>query len=292
MNRPPEDYSLFFRGSAARGRTGVLLIHSLGGAPLELETVARGLAARGLTVSCCQLAGHCGTEDDLLNTNWTDWFASAEQSLAALEKQCDVIVIGGLAIGGVLALRLAALYPDRVHGIALFAPTLWYDGWAIPWYSFLLEVGYRLPVLRGMRFAERPPYGIKDETTRSVVVKAMLAGKSSEAGLFNTSLGALREANQLVRDVLRRLSSIKTQTLIVHSREDDISDVSNAIYLQRHLGGVVGCLVLDDSYHVITLDRQRELVMDRTDEFIASLERQRTRRPAAVVQLPSAIATE
>lgn len=268
------DYSLFFKGKGPNGSIGVLLIHGLGGTPLELKTIARGLAARGFTVSCCQLAGHCGSVDDLLSTGWADWFSSAECAFSELQTQCQTVVVGGLSIGAILALRLAALNPNRVDGLALFAPTLWYDGWAMPWYRFLLKVAFKLNVLARLRFAERAPYGIKDKDIRSLVVSTMLSGKSAEAGLTCTPLGALREADRLVRDVEKRLPSIKIPTLIIHPREDDISDLSNAIYLQRHLGGLVELLVLDDSYHIVTVDRQRDLVIERTTDFIAFVERQ------------------
>lgn len=235
--------------------------------------MARGLAARGWTVSCCQLAGHCGTEDNLLATTWADWFASAERAMAELESQCDTVIVGGLSIGAVLALRLAALNPERVHGSILLAPTLWYDGWAIPWYRFMLKLAFRAKWLKRLRFAERPPYGIKDEAIRAVVAGAMLSGKAAEAGLTCTPLGALREADELVSDVLHRLPAIKTPALIVHPREDDISDLSNAIHLQRRLGGLADCVVLDDSYHIVTVDRQRDILIDRTANFIDFIER-------------------
>jgi carboxylesterase len=288
---PREDNSLFIQGNASRGRTGVLLIHSLGGTPLELRTVAVGLAERGFTVSCCQLAGHGDTENELLATRWSDWFASAEQALAELEKRCDVIVVGGLSVGSILALRLAALNPSRVHGLCLFAPTLRYDGWAMPWYSFLLMLGVRAPFLRRMRFADPPPYGIKDEASRAMIADAMQAGQSTQTSSHFTSLGTLQESHWLVRDVVRRLESIKAPALIIHPREDDISDLSNTIYLQRRLGGLVECLVLDDSYHLITVDRQRDLVMNRTADFIAFIERFTARkRPDSTHQRPSVVA--
>jgi len=272
VSKQGRDNSLLFRGSS-RGRTGVLLIHGLGGTPLELKAVARGLAARGSTVSCCQLAGHCSTEDDLLETGWADWYASAERAMAELEHECDTIVVGGLSIGAVLALRLAALNPDRVNGTILLAPTLWYDGWAVPWYRFMLKLAFSAKWLKRLSFAERPPYGIKDEAIRAVVAGAMLSGKAAEAGLTCTPVGALAEADELVKDLLRRLPDIKTPALIVHPREDDISDLSNAIYLQRRLGGLAECVVLDDSYHIVTVDRQRDIVIDRTVNFIEYLER-------------------
>ena len=289
--RKPADHSRFFCGKPTRGRTGILLIHSLGGTQLELKLVAVGLAERGLTVSCCQLAGHCQSEEDLLATDWTDWFASAERALAELEKHCDVIVVGGLSVGSILALRLAALNPTRVHGLCLFAPTLRYDGWAIPWYSFLLMLGVRAPFLRRMRFADPPPYGIKDEATRAMIADTMQAGKSTENNLHYTSLGTLQESHWLVHDVVGRLSSIKAPALIIHPREDDISDLSNTIYLQRRLGGLVECLVLDDSYHLITIDRQRDLVLNRTADFISFIERHAARkRSESARPRPSVIA--
>lgn len=277
------DHRLFFKGSGPGGSTGVLLIHGLGGTPLELKAVARGLAARGVSVTCCQLPGHCGSVDDLLSTGWADWYEGAERAFNELQARCQTVVVGGLSIGAILALRLAALNPSRVDGVMLLAPTLWYDGWAMPWYSFLLKAVFKLNILKRTRFAERHPYGIKDENIRSLVVSAMFSGNSTEAGLACTPLGALREANLLVRDVERRLPSISTPTLIIHPRHDDVSDLSNAVYLQRHLGGLVELLVLDDSYHIITVDRQRDLVIERSSDFIRFVERPGVARQASLV---------
>lgn len=272
------DYGLLLDGSGAHKEVGILLLHGLGGTPLELKAVARGLSARGFTVSCCQLAGHCGSEEDLLATGWADWFASAECALTELEERCNTVIVGGLSIGAILALRLAALHPSRVDGLTLFAPTLRYDGFAMPWYRFLLWMALYGWHYGHLRMAERHPYGVKDENIRSVVVSALLAGKSGEVGLNCTPLGAMREGHKLVRDVKRRLSSIKTPTLVIHPREDDISDLSNAIMLQRKLGGMVECVVLDDSYHIVTIDRQRDVVIERTADFAAFVERRRAGR--------------
>jgi carboxylesterase len=286
-----EDSSLFFPGNADRGRTGILLIHSVGGTPLELNSVATGLADRGYTVSCCQLAGHGRSEEDLLTSHWTDWFASAEQALADLEKQCDIIVVGGLSVGSMLALRLAALHPTSVHGLCLFAPTLRYNGWAIPWYSFLLILGVRAPFLRRMRFTDATPYGIKDEATRALISAAQKVGQSTDTSSQFTSLGTLQESYRLVRDVSWRLPSIKAPALIIHPRDDDISDLSNAIYLQRRLGGLVECMVLDDSYHLITVDRQRDVVMNATADFLGFVERLAARgRPELARSRPTVVA--
>ena len=46
-----------------RGRTGVLLVHGLGGTPIEMRYVALALSRAGHSVSVPQLAGHCATDD-------------------------------------------------------------------------------------------------------------------------------------------------------------------------------------------------------------------------------------
>jgi carboxylesterase len=261
--------SLFLTG----GKTGILLIHGLGGAPAELKVVATGLQSEGFTVSCCQLAGHCGTAEDLITTGWHDWAASVETALAELRTECDTVLVGGLSLGAILALHAAAKHPDKISGLLLYAPTLWYDGFSVPWYAFLLKWVINTPFGQRYRFQEREPYGIKDQRIRKLIVRAMGLGKSAEAGLSSTPSQSLKEMWDLVAVVKPELPSIQTPALIVHAREDDISDLSNTIYLQRKLGGLVDTLVLDDSYHIVTIDKQRSLVVDRSAAFTRWIER-------------------
>ncbi len=260
----------------AGGRTGFLLIHGLGGTPVELKFVAKGIARAGFTVHCCQLAGHCGSEEDLLATGWPDWYASVEAALERMRTQCDVVIVGGLSMGAVLALHLAARRPNDVDGLALYAPTLWYDGWSTPWYRFLVDAAMltrfgQFILSRFYRFVEREPYGIKDPYIRAVVVAAMKSGDNSQAGIFVTPGECVRQLCLLVGDVKRELASIKTPALLVQARDDDLSSFRNAEYLQRNLGGIVDTLVLDDSYHIVTVDSQRDLVIEGSVAFATLL---------------------
>lgn len=257
---PIADHSLTYRGD----RTGFLLIHGLGGTPIELRVVARGLHKAGHTVHCPQLAGHCGGEADLLATTWLDWAASVETALDRMKADCDIIIVGGLCMGAVIAMHVAAKRPDDVQGLALYAPTLWYDGWSIPWYAFLLKLLIHTPAGRRFRFVERHPFGIKDERIRAMIFFAMSRGKSAEAGLLGTPSGALRQLWALIGQVKTVIASITQPALIVHARDDDVAGLSNAIHLQRRLGGLVDIVVLEDSYHLVTIDRQRDVVVDRS----------------------------
>jgi carboxylesterase len=90
---------------------------------------------------------------------------------------------------------------------------------------------------------------------------------SSEAGVFCTPVRCFSHFNALCDAVKPRLGEIKVPSLILHPREDDIADIENAFYLQRNLGGRVEMMVLEDSYHIITLDKQRQVVVDRSIAF-------------------------
>jgi carboxylesterase len=267
MTVPRSDHSLRFAGD----RTGFLLIHGLGGTPVELRLVAKALARAGHTVHCPQLAGHCGSEADLLATSWRDWAASIEAALDCLKTQCDTIIIGGLSMGAVLAMHIAAKRQQDIDGLALYAPTLWYDGWSIPWYSFLLKLLIDTPMGRRFRFVEREPYGIKDQRTRAMIVHLMGRGNSAQAGLLGTPSGAVQQMWGLIKETRRTMSTITRPTLLVHAREDDIAGLSNAVHIQRHLGGLVDTVVLDDSYHLVTIDRQNDIVVERSASFARRL---------------------
>jgi len=253
--------------SFSGGPVGFLLIHGLGGTPVEMRFVGNGLARAGFTVSCPQLAGHCGSFEDLRATGWRDWYASVQKAHADLRKTCKRVIVGGLSMGAVLALHLAAERPDEVIGAALFAPTLKLDGWGVPWYSVLFSLVRDRRTADLITFSERQPYGIKDPRVRSLVMAAINSGDSSKAGQFANPGRVMLELRWLVATVKRELSGIRQPTLIMHPREDDRASLRNAAYLQGALGGRVETCVLNDSYHIITVDRQRDLVVDRTAAF-------------------------
>ena len=265
-------------------RIGVVLIHGLGGTPNELALIAKGLNRGGYTVSCPQLAGHCGTEDDLLKTNWSDWAGSVDRAFDALKQDCDHVYVGGLSMGAILAIELASRRHDQIAGLLLFAPTLVYDGWSIPWYSFLLKWAMMTPVGKHYRFVEREPYGIKDKRLRARIIASMQSGNSAEAGILGTPSESVREFWRLVEVVKRRLNFIENPTLILHARDDDVSSLKNAEIIARAVRGPAEIVVLEDSYHLITMDRQRDVVIDRSRQFIEAVEERRARRRTLVTE--------
>lgn len=263
MSTAPKDFSYHVPG----GRTGVLLIHSLCGSPTEMRFLANGLARQGYTVHVPQLAGHGADEAEIVRSTWHDWYRSAELALNEISKTCDRVVVGGLSTGAVLALLLAANNPDKVNALNLFSPTLWLSGKQIPWYVSLFRIITSKRLANLFNFPAPFAYGIKCPRIRDFLLKASQSGDSPLLQV-NTPGGAVFERQRLVNVVRRVLGQIKQPVLILHPREDAYAGLDNAEHLQKSLGGVVDLVVLEDSYHIVTVDRQRDAVLAYTSAFV------------------------
>jgi carboxylesterase len=252
------------------GRSGVLLIHGLTGTPTEMRFVGNGLNRAGFTVLGMQLAGHCGDEADLLATGWRDWYASVVEAAERLQSQVDHLFVAGLSMGAVLALKLAIDRPHDVDGLGLYGTTFFHDGWATPMIgrlAFLLPLGIRLGIGRKRVSMENPPYGIKDERIRNRIVNAMLAGDSQAGGLAGFPWPSLAEFQSLSLHVRNRIGRVRAPSVIVHSSDDDIASLRNVRIVERGARGPVETVLLDDSYHMVTVDGQRGDLIERSAGF-------------------------
>ena len=258
----------------AGGPVGMLLIHGLTGTPLEMRAVGKALHRKGFTVHGVQLAGHCGSVDDLLATGWRDWYGSVTRGLERLGREVDHVFVGGLSMGAVMALKCAIDFPQRVSGVAAYGTTFRYDGWAIPpiaRLSFLLPLICRMGIGRRRSFMESFPYGIKDARIRDRIAGAMIAGDSGAAGLPGNPWPSLADFLQVANQVERDLHRVESPCLVLHAKEDDIASVRNAQLIEERVRGDVELVLLHDSYHMITVDGERDRVADETHRFITRI---------------------
>lgn len=258
------------------GEDAVLLVHGLTGTPAEMRAIANRLAKNGFSVMCPQLSGHCGSVGALKRSKWQDWYGSIEQAFEALKLEHPRVYVAGLSMGALIALKLAKEKGARVNGLGLLSTTFFYDGWNIPRFrqKFLLPIVLYSPLRYFLSWQEPPPYGIKCERTRAMV-HAVLTQRDESAsekiGIFRTPAVTVHESFQLIRAVKKLLHGVHSPALIVHSTEDDMASLKNAHYVVKHISSAkVETFFVDDTYHVLTLDKRRNDIAHRLAVFFKS----------------------
>jgi carboxylesterase len=67
------------------------------------------------------------------------------------------------------------------------------------------------------------------------------------------------------------LPHISQPALVIHSRQDHACSLENVAILQRELRGPVRTVILSDSYHVISVDVDKERTADEILAFVRGL---------------------
>jgi carboxylesterase len=259
-----KDRSFRIRGD---GRRAVLLIHGLTGAPAEMKAVGRVLHRQGFGLHAPLLAGHGGTEADVLKTGWRDWVASAREAYLELAREVDEVYVAGICAGGEIGLELCAEFP-QIRGAAAYSPLFEYDGWNMPKITLgapVIQAVANLPLIRRLSFVQPHPYGLKDPRLQALAARqlqSMIPG-----ALERMPLGAMYQLYRLARHLEQVAPTIRTPTLIVHAREDDLADLRNARRLRAALGGPSELVVLEDSYHMVHVDKEHVRVGELTAAF-------------------------
>jgi carboxylesterase len=200
--------------------------------------------------------------------DWRAWRDYGLQELTRLQSRYRTVSLGGLCIGAVLALSVAMEKDGEVAALSLLSTTLQYDGWSMPWYRFLLPLGFYTPLRYLYSYSEREPYGIKNESLRTHIARAMQQRDLTVVGAAKISMTHVHEATRLIHHVKRGLSRVSSPVFLIHALYDDTATVRNADYVASHIGSAkVRKLFLANSYHVLTMDNERELVARETAHF-------------------------
>ncbi|MBN4667528.1 alpha/beta fold hydrolase [Pandoraea nosoerga] len=261
--------SIFYKG----GSHAVLLLPGLSSTPLEMRPVAKALHRDGYTVCVPHIEGYgLGTPC----TNWRAWIAAARTKYRELRDTHVTVSVCGLSMGATLSLAVAQEEPD-VTALSLLAVTLVYDGWTIPWYYPLIDLVYHTPLRNRYRYQEKAPFGLKNEALRARVAKSMSEHDASEVGAASLPLAHLYNARRLAAHVRERLGRVTADCLIIHAVDDDTSSPHNARLVYNGVSSAVKqkCL-LGESYHILTMDNERETVADETRRFFRDAVARRT----------------
>ena len=94
---------------------------------------------------------------------------------------------------------------------------------------------------------------------------------TAQTGIATLSDVHMLEQQRLIKQVKLEIPQVRQPTLVIHLREDDHASRRHLEYMQANLGGPITAVMLDSTYPTLTIDQQRELIIDRSLKFIAQL---------------------
>jgi carboxylesterase len=231
---------------SADSKVGVVVIQGFTGTTSSVYYLGKCLADKGYNVEGPRLTGHGTKWQDLNNVRYTDWINDVEKAFDKIKKRAENIYVAGLSMGGTLALYLAEHHQD-IKGVILIN------------HAILLH-DPRLPFLGVLKYfiKSTPAIGsdIKDPSQKEIAYE-------------RTPTAGAHEMVKLLSVVRIDLSKVTAPTLIFKSKEDHVVPLDNAEYtLERISSKNKKIIWLENSYHVATMDFDKDLICEKSAEFI------------------------
>lgn len=243
MNEIANSESFYLSG----GKTGILLLHGFTGSPASVLPWARGVHEAGFTVSVPRLKGHGTSWQELNQTSWSDWYASAEKAFRTLKENCDRVFVGGFSMGGALALKLAQSHGDEMEGLLLLNPSIFDERKFFKLVPILKRI---LPSIRG---------GASDVAKPG----------APQHGYQRIPLKALDQLRSLWTVVENDLYLINTPVLIGYSINDHVvSPNCSHTIIDNVSSPSVREIIFEKSFHNVSLDYEVEDLIAESVEYI------------------------
>jgi carboxylesterase len=230
------------------------------------------LAAQGATVLAVRLAGHGSTPEDLQQTRWRDWLASAEQGLQQLQQHCARIIVVGFSLGGALSIMMHHMHRRaQVEKLVLLATPLWLQGdwrlhllpiarYVVPWFYPLENADLSDPFIQARIRHSAPDANLDDPATREALRRNV-----------RLPVAAIHELQRVLRVARKHAPRVTTPTLMMHGRDDDTAPPASADELLQRLGSREKRLVWweQTGHQLLVVGPHREAIYARVAAFIA-----------------------
>lgn len=230
------------------GNRAVLLLHGFTGNSSDVRQLGRFLQKKGYTSYAPHYEGHATPPEEILKSSPFVWFKEALDGYDFLvEKGYDEIVVAGLSLGGCYALKLS-LNRDVKGIITMCSPM--YIKTEGSMFDGVLEYARNFKKYEG-----------KDETT---INKEMDVFQPSET---------LKELQGQIQDVRDHVDEVMDPLLVVQAEQDQMinTDSANIIYNESE-SDEKDIKWYANSGHVITIDKEKELVFEDVYQFLESLD--------------------
>lgn len=231
----------------------VLLLHGFTASPGELEELGQVLFDAGYHVKLPLLPGHGTNLQEFERATHAEWIQTAVSEAAQLTKSHPVCFVVGLSMGALLSLFVATRVP-QIRALVLISPPYW------------LQTRGRDLLLRLLDRADLwnllPTFLPKRDPLEPLAIPRFAYDGYPRA--------SLRELLHLTGKARTEVQQVKQPTLWIHSKTDQAAPFDSSARFRALLPTDSLFFPLDHGNHVLTCDKQREVVFHAVNRFLAS----------------------
>ena len=239
-----------------RRRLGLVLIHSYLAVPEEVEALARYLRKRGIWVYAPRLPGHGTSSEDLAGRKCREWVEAVENSYILMSTICDRIVVGGVGVGGNLALDLAARV-DEVAGVFALSPPLALRNYSI---NFMPGKDVWNRVINKMKRDENNSHSFE------------FSHGNPHVNYSQNPVAGVAEVGEYLESIEKEYTAISQPALIIQADKNPVVDPMGSLQLYGKITSPNKefCLLSYDR-HVLVNGEGAEKVFKKIGTFIGNL---------------------
>ncbi len=239
-----------------RFRIGVVLVHSYLAVPAEVKKLARYLRRRGIWVYAPRLPGHGTSVADLSGRKYREWVEAVENGYVLMSTLCDRVVVGGVAVGGNLALDLAARVGKVAGVFALCSPYSLRD--------------YSTNFMPGRDVLNRILSKMKREGQAQQFFD--FSHGNSHVNYQHNPVATIKEVGEYLESIEKKYAAIRQPALIIQANKNPVVDPKGTMQLYDHIGSTDKefCLLSDDR-HILVNGAGAERVYRKIIDFIGTM---------------------
>ncbi len=243
----------------------VLLFHGLTGSPFEMKKYGTFLFKKGFDVFCYSFPGHGERISEIQSVTWNDWCEFAQEKYDKLRPNYKDFFTSGLCLGAAISVYLGENNND-LTGIVALSSTLFLDGFCIPWTISMLPLALHTIIRFYYSFPEDECLGVKNELTRKSLAKIM---SKTTLSMDNYPLNCVKGLLKLSKHVRKNLNKVTCPIICIHSKYDNLASTKGAKIIIRNVSSKIKEYIeLNDSYHMVLYDNEKEFVMNTANDFM------------------------
>lgn len=196
----------------------VMLVHGWTSTPYEMRVLGKELNAQGIAVDAPLLSGHGTRPQDLENVTWEQWVADVDRAYKRLRKQYTRVYVGGMSMGGNLALHVAQKNPD-VCGIILMST---------PYRMRFQTVGMMIAYITKRFISYKKKYYPRWTKTQASITQLISYQKYPINSAF--------EAYLAIRNSFQHIEQVKQPAFLIQSTSDHLVARSSIDKIYRRIG--------------------------------------------------------